>query len=124
MLTVGSIKQMADRVAALMGEHLKVKGQGLPEKLWRGGRMLPRKIRAQAAFLADACEQAEHPHLRPRIDMGRVTAAYDACVRHLTGINRWERRRVGALNFLASAAFNLLVVAALVVVVLIWRGYL
>jgi hypothetical protein len=31
---------------------------------------------------------------------------------------------VAALDFLASAAFNLLVLAALVIAVLIWRGYL
>ena len=115
---------MADRVATLMGAHLKVKGQGLPEKLRRGGHMLPRRVRTQAAFLADAVKQAENPHLRVRLDMGRITEAYDACVRHLTKINRWERRRVAVLNFLASVTFNLLVLAALVIVVLIWRGYL
>lgn len=124
MLTSGSIGQMADRVAALMAEHLKVRGQGLPEKLRRGGRMLPRKVRAEASFLADACKQAENPHLRVRIDMARVTAAYDACVRHLIGLNRWQRRRIALLNFLASATFNLLILAALVITVLVWRGYL
>ncbi|MBC7154528.1 MAG: hypothetical protein H5U19_07955 [Rhodobacteraceae bacterium] len=115
---------MADRVAELMEERLKVRGAGLPEKLRRGGRLLPRKVRVQAQYLAEACRQAEHPHLRVRVDMARVAGAYDATVRHLTGINRWQRRRVAALDFLASAAFNLLVLAALVIAVLIWRGYL
>ena len=38
-----SIQQMADRVAQLMEERLRLRGTGLEEKLRRGGRLLPRR---------------------------------------------------------------------------------
>lgn len=123
-MTTTSVQQMADRVSELMAEHLKVRGEGLAGKLRRGGRLLPRKLRAQAQYLAEAAEQARHPHLRIRIDMARVTEAYDGLCRHLTSLNRWERRRVALLNLLGSVAFNLLAVGALLIAVLVWRGYL
>lgn len=119
-----TVQQMADRVADLMGEHLKVKGKGLSQILRRGGRLLPRKIRAQARYLAEAAEQAQHPHLRLRIDMARVTEAYDGVCRHLTSLNLWERRRIAALNLLGSVAVNLLLLAAMLIAVLVWRGFL
>jgi hypothetical protein len=123
-MTTTSVQQMADRAAELMEEHLKVRGKGLADKLRRDGRLLPRKIRAQARYLAEAAEQAQHPHLRTRIDMARTTEAYDSLCRHLTTLNLWERRRIAALNVLGSVAFNLLLLAALFIAVLVWRGYL
>lgn len=123
-MTTTSVQQMADRVAALMEEHMKVSGKGLADKLRRSGRLLPRKLRVEARVLAEAEEQARHPHLRIRIDMARVSEAYDGLCRHLTALNRWQRRRVAILNLLGSVAFNLLVVAALLIAVLVWRGYL
>lgn len=119
-----SVQQMADRAADLMEEHLKIRGKGLAEKLRRGGRLLPRKIRAQARLLAEAAEQARHPHLRLRIDMARTTEAYDSLCRHLTTLSRWERRRIAALNLLGGLAFNMLLLAALLIAVLLWRGFL
>lgn len=123
-MTTTSVQQMADRVSELMGEHLKVAGKDLPGRLRRGGRLLPRKLRAQARFLSEAAEQARHPHLRIRIDMARVTEAYDNLCRHLTTLRKWERRRIAMLNLLGSIAFNLLAVAALLIAVLVWRGFL
>jgi len=119
-----AVQQMADRVAALLEEKLKVRGNDLPAKLRRGGRRLPRGIRAEAQVLADAAERAGNPKLAMRIDMARVTRAYDTCVAHLTTLDRGARRRAAVLDALGRIVLNLLLVAALTVAILVWRGFL
>lgn len=117
-----TIHQMADRVAALMEERLHIRGKGLSDKLRRGGRALPRKVRAEAKVLAEAAFQAKNPKLLMQIDDGRVTAAYDICVKYLGPLNNWDRRKAMLLGVASSIAFSLLVVAGLTITVLVWRG--
>ncbi len=119
-----SVQQMADRVAALMEERLRMRGTGLAEKLRRGGRALPRRIRAEAELLAAAAEKAQVPKLLMQLDHERVAAAYDACVRYLHPLGRGARVRGYALDLAAASGFALVVTAALVVGVLVWRGFL
>jgi hypothetical protein len=82
-----AIQQMADRVADLMEERLRVRGVGLSTKLRRGRRHLPRKVALAASELADAAEKAQNPKLLVQIDQGKVAENYDICVRHLNAIN-------------------------------------
>jgi len=119
-----SVQQMADRVAALMEERLRMRGTGLADKLRRGGRALPRRIRAEAELLAAAAEKAQVPKLLMQLDHERVAAAYDACVRYLHPLGRRARVRGYALDLAAASGFALVVTAALVVGVLVWRGFL
>jgi hypothetical protein len=118
----GSIEQMADRVAALMEQRMRIGGASLSEKLRRGGRALPRGVRAEADFLAEACRQAANPKLLPQIDRGRVAQAHDACMRHLQGLDRAARRRATLMGIASSIAFSLFAVALLVLAILRWRG--
>ena len=119
-----SVQQMADRVAALMEERLRIRGTGLAEKLRRGGRALPRRIRAEAELLAAAAEKARVPKLLMQLDHERVAAAYDACVRYLAPLGRGARVRGYVLDLAAASGFALVVTAAMVVGVLVWRGFL
>lgn len=119
-----TIEQMADRVAALMEQRLRIKGRGLAEKLARGGRALPRPVRAAAQRLAQAAQMAQSPKLLLQIDEAEVAEAYDLCLRHLGPLGRGNRRKGLLLNLAASIALSLLVVAALLVAVLVWRGYI
>jgi hypothetical protein len=119
-----TIQQMADRVAALMEERLRIKGRGLAEKLQRGGRALPRRVRAAAQVLAEAAHMAQNPKLLLQVDQEQIAVAYDLCVNHLNGVNRWQRRMGWLTGFAASVAFIVLVVGGLVVAVLVLRGYL
>jgi hypothetical protein len=118
------IQQMADRVAGLMEERLRVRGVGLAEKLRKGGRLLPRKVRAQADILAQYADMAQNPKLLLQVDHGAVAAAYDACVRHLGGIGVKERRMGALMDFGASVAFAVLAAGVLVLSVLYWRGFI
>lgn len=115
-----TITQMADRVSALLEERLSVRGQTFDEKVRKAGRRLPRKVRDAATFLAAAGEMAQNPKLMAQLDQARVAAAYDICLRYLGGL-----RRAGGsiwLNAAASAAFGILMVAVLFIVVLWMRG--
>ncbi len=118
-----TIQQMADRVAGLMEERLGVRGKGLEEKLRKGGRLLPRAVRAKATVLSTLATQAQNPKLLTQINIEDVARAYDTCVKHLGAINAGGRRTGMLLGMASSIAFSLLVVAVLVIGVLMWRGY-
>lgn len=119
-----TLQQMADRIAGLMEERLRVRGRGLTEKLRKGGRLLPRKVRTAAEMVAQAAVLSQNHKLLMQIDREKVSEAYDLCVRHLGGVNPSERRKGLVLNIAASIAFSVLVVSVLVVAVLYWRGFL
>lgn len=119
-----TIQQMADRVAALMEQKLRVGGKGLAVKVRKAGRRLPKQVRIAAEALVQATEMAQSARLMHQIDDELVAEAYDICVRHLGGVDVADRRKGVMVNMAASIAFSLLVVAVLVVVVVWWRGLL
>lgn len=121
---VTTAQQMADRVAALMEERLKVGGRGLGAKLKRGGRRLPRKVRQEAEYLAAASQLALHPKMQMQLDDARIAEAYDICIRHLRQIGARDRMIGGLLGVGGSLALALLVVGGGLIAVLVWRGFL
>ncbi len=123
-MTGMATQQLADRVAQLMEDRLRIRGQGLAEKLRRGGRLLPRRVRAEAEYLVRASTEAQVPKLALRLDHERITRAYDACVRYLKPLGAGARRKAVLLNLATSLAIVALGTFALVLVVLVWRGYL
>lgn len=123
-MSSATVQQMADRVAELMEERLRIRGDGLDEKLRRGGRALPKRVRREAEFLAQAARVAQVPKLLVQIDNAKVTEAYDACLRYLRPLGKGARLRGFLLDLAASWGFAILATVALVVVVLIWRGFL
>ena len=117
-----TIQQMADRVAGLMEERLRIRGHGLPEKMKKGGQRLPRRIRRAAVQLSEASTMAQNPRLLLQLNHEAVASAYDICVRYLSGVNRWERARLFLLNFAASTLLIVLVVGAIFATVMKLRG--
>jgi len=117
-----TIQQMADRVAALIEQRLKVGGKGLAAKVRKAGRRLPRNVRIAAEALVQANDMAKSARLMHQIDEELVAEAYDICVRHLGRVDLADRRKGVAVGIAASVAFSLLVVAGLVGVVVWWRG--
>ncbi|MDB5659116.1 MAG: hypothetical protein JWS10_1731 [Cypionkella sp.] len=117
------IQQMADRVAGLMEQRLRVRGAGLGEKLHKGGRLLPRRVRAAAEVLQTGAVMAQNPKLWARVDQQSVAQAYDTCVRHLNGVDGGDRRKGAVVGIAASVAFSVLAVAVLLLGVLYWRGF-
>ena len=118
------LQSRADHLARLIEEKLDVRGHGLEAKLRRAGRLLPKHIRAEAAYLVAALKLQDSPKLARQIDEARLRRGLADVERYLRALNPWERRRDIALNWLALVAFSLLVVAGLVLTILVWRGYL
>jgi hypothetical protein len=123
-MAVVPVPQIADRIAALMQDRLGIGGRGLSAKLRRGGRFLPRPIRADARTVAEAAAMAENPKLARRIDEAGVSRAYQRCVVHLEGIAPDQRKRGLALSMVSSVMVSLLVVGLLALTVLKLRGFL
>jgi len=117
-----TIQQMADRVAGLMEERLGIRGNGLSEKLQRGGRSLPRQVRSAAKELADFAEKAKNPKLLVQIDQARVATCYDICLRHLSALRAGSAglRIVGRIT--VTVVLGLLVMGALVMMVQRMQG--
>lgn len=120
-MSVVTVQQMADRVAALLAERLRVKGDTLDAKLERAGRRLPRRVRGAGLALAQAAVMIRNPKLVSQVDDETVAVAYDICVRYLTGLNPAARRWAMLIDVVARIAFGLLVVSVLLLVVLLWR---
>ncbi|MGO4907306.1 hypothetical protein ACEN2J_03120 [Pseudorhodobacter sp. W20_MBD10_FR17] len=119
-----SIQQMAERVSVLLTERLHIKGRDLDDKLRRGGRLLPRKVRLAAQEIATAKQQSFNPKLLLQINQETLAENYDICIKHLNAVNKGHRLRGVLLGLSTSILFSLLAVAALALGFLVWRGFL
>lgn len=118
-----TVDEMAHRVAALMAERLRIPGSGLAEKLRHSRRVLPRHIRHEAEILAHAVEQAQVPKLVHQLDQARIEKAYDACIHYLQPLGAADRAKGLVLSMTGGVALAVLGTFALVVTVLVWRGF-
>lgn len=112
---------MADNIARLMEERLGVGGRGLPAKLRRAGRLLPRGRKRDAQAVADALPMADSPRLAKRIDHAQLEAAARRVAAYLEGIDPRKRRIDMALRILGGIAMGLLAATALFVGALVWK---
>ncbi len=119
-----AIQQMADRVAQLLDERLGIKARDLASALRKGGRALPKRVREAAELLAASAAKAKNPKLIAKIDMGAVTEAYDACVRHLTTIDPVGRRHDTFSDMVRFVGGGILLLTIGIIAVLVWRGFL
>jgi hypothetical protein len=117
-----ALKQMADRVADLLEQKMRIKGRDLAEKLSNGGHRLPRKVRAAAKTLVATAELASNPKLHPQADLESAATAYDLCLRHLGRVSFFQRHNGLLQDWALSILTVLAVVGALALIVLRWRG--
>ncbi len=117
-----AVQQMADRVASLMEERLRVRGTGLRDKLRRGGHRLPRSVRREAEYLAEVAILAQNPKVEMMLDDARIAQAYDTCLRYLRG--KAYKGRVGAflMDLAGSAVLYIVLAAGLAMALARWRG--
>ncbi len=117
-----SIKQMSDRIAALMEEKLGARGTGLAAKLHSRGGQLPRKVRAAAQAVATEAEKAQNPKLLLQVDHATLARNYDLCLHHLTRLKARSAWVGTTVALAASVALSLFIVALLLAALARWRG--
>lgn len=109
---------------ALLRAKLGVRDKTLTASVRHAKRRLPRRIYKKAMVLAQAEQMAAHPKLRLVLDNPKLIQASDDVQAHLSAINLADRRWGWFLGLLGGLAFNLLALAVLFLVVLLWRGFL
>jgi hypothetical protein len=103
-------------VSTLMAERLNVRGASLERQVRKAGRMLPRRLRAEATYLAHAATLAGNPKLMRMIDLPKAEQAHLAVSTWLKSVDPAARRWTRILNVLAVVMFNILLLGG----VLIW----
>lgn len=122
------IRDMADEVSRLIAARFGGARRGerppLSVMLRRRGGALPRRLRKQALALARADEMSAQPKIARQLDLPGLSRAYQALILHLQPLGELSRWQGRAVSFAASVALGLLILAAAVIWILLWRGYL
>ena len=101
-MSVTIAENRADRIASLIEERLRIRGQGLEAKLRRAGRSLPKWVRREAETLVQAQQFSASPKLMKLINPAQVDQAYTRCEAWLKSVDPWDRRKGAILSVLAS----------------------
>ncbi|KJZ19608.1 hypothetical protein [Loktanella sp. S4079] len=120
---VHMVEQKVTELSALLEEKLRVRGSSFATQVRKAGRTLPRHIRRDMKYLIESAELVQNPKLARMVNEARVERAHRNAVAYLNSVDPWERRKTTILNITASVAFVLIVVGALLLYVLVQRGY-
>lgn len=115
--------EIAD-LAAMMRQKLRLGGATFGATLSRARRRMPRHVYRAAQSLAAAEPLADNPRLRLTLDHAALIQARRQVETFLAGIDPADDRIGWLLGVLASLVVNLLALFALLIAVMMWRGYL
>ncbi|WP_168769179.1 hypothetical protein [Yoonia maricola] len=118
------MQQMVDEVREAMESDLHVRGRSLEVQIRKAGRLLPRRVRQDATYLAQGVAVAANPKLARMVDMAKARQAHRRIVAYLGTVDIGAQRRNAALNLVASIAFALLMTGVLLLFVLWQRGFI
>ena len=99
-------------VGRLLKAGLGLRGDDVATQLRRGGRMLPRRVRAAAQRLAAAEAMLGAPKLARQLDVAAFRADAKLCVQHLTPLVQRRARHGFWLRAASWAALILVICAA------------
>jgi len=111
-----------DTVREKLRSRLGARGRTLAKALRSAGRSLPKPARQAGQRLVQLQRMVAHPRLRRLVNRNEVDAALAELTAPLDGIDPAERRKDRLLGFAASAVFNVLLLSALMVAFMRWRG--
>ncbi len=127
-MTPLNVKSWAEEVAVLMATRLGGVRRGeavdLDTMLRRRGGALPRNLYKKAVVLRDAESVTNVPKIARQTDFSAAAQAHADLVAYLKPFGRLTRMQERATNFAASVLFGLLVLGAVVIWVLVWRGFI
>ena len=123
MIDAKELKQAEAQLCTLMNERLGLTQSSLAKSVARAGRRLPAKQRAHAQVLVEAVEKVEHPQLYTQLSQADIRKAEARLTEYLSGIDRKKQRIDSLIKVISSLAFNLLVLVAIVITLLRFRGF-
>lgn len=106
----------------LMQSQLGVRARTLEKAFARAGRRLPKRIRRAGKVITDAQAVHQHPKLARLHDPKALNTAFADVTAHLQALDPADRRKGAMLGVLGGLVFNLIVLLAAIVVLLLWQG--
>ncbi|WP_299153512.1 hypothetical protein [uncultured Tateyamaria sp.] len=122
METQETINARATRVRTALRTAFGVKAKSLDAALRRTGRRLPKRLHAEARRIVEAQALGGQPKLMRQVDGGALDRAETRILTFLGGIDRPDRRKGMWLGIAGVVAFNILLIAAGLVVWMVWTG--
>ncbi len=122
MIDPAAFQHDIDALREKLRARLGARGKTLARSLRRAGRSLPKHARLAGGRLVQLQRLDANPRLRRLIDPAQVDAALAEINAHLDTVNPGDRRKDRLLGFAGSAVFNLMILGALVITFLRWRG--
>lgn len=117
---------LRDEISGLqtqMERQLNLKGT-FPDQARRAKRHLPRSMQKRLTALVSALEMMEHPRLALTLDESALLRDARVLSAYLNDVDLADRRKGRLLDMAATVGFAVLVVIALLVFVLRWRGFI
>lgn len=108
----------------LLEEKLRLKSGRLARRLSKARRRVPRRLRKDVDFLLQADYLTQNPRLTIMVNEARFQGAVRALSAYLVELDPVKERRNRVLNFAALVGLYVLMIGALAVSVLYWRGLL
>jgi hypothetical protein len=122
MIDPAAFQHDIDAVRDKLRARLGARGKTLECGLLRAGRSLPKPARQAGGRLVQLQRMVANPRLRRLVDPAQVDAALAELDAHLDTVKPGDRRKDRLLGIAGSAVFNLMILGALVIAFLRWRG--
>jgi len=116
--------RMEQELEKLLAEKHGLNSGMLSRRLKKGLRRAPRAVKRAGDGFIQAQIQMGNPKLMRLMDETLVQSQFQTLRDHLRLIDVADRRKGLILSLLGSLSFNLIAVAAILVILLVWRGYL
>ena len=105
----------ANDLQRLFEERLRIKGRSLEQQVYKAGRQLPKRVRTDANYIAQAVTLRQNPKLARMIDENQIARARRNVIEHLEKIDPQDRLKGRILNWAAAiSAFGIIVFVVLV----------
>ena len=121
---LSAFQARTDAIGAALQKKFGLKPAPFPQLVARARRGLPRHVWQRAQTLAEAHEKAANPRLGRTLDFEALQKAAALVDAHLKALDVADERRTRRLSLAAGLSFNMLVVFALLIAVLLWRDFL
>lgn len=113
-----SLRSVTAEIEALLEQKFGAKGRNLNEKIRSAGRRLPRSIRRELDYLAQAEARYDNPKRGGEYEADRVVRAYQHSVDYLEKIDVRARRRYGLAAWFAGNVVNIVILSGVTIYIL------